>query len=339
MLVLADFRLRMFGGAAASALRLHLGALLAEDGFARKANAIAFDGEHLDQDLVAFFEFVANVLDAMFGDFADVQQAIGAGEDLDEGAEIGQAHHFAEIRFADLGGGGEVADHLQRLGCRFFVIRGDIDAAGIFDVDLDAGGLNDAANYLATGPNHVADLIDRDLQGVDARREGGNLGARLGDGFVHLVEDEQAAAAGLLQGFTHDLRGDARDLDIHLQGGDAVAGAGDFEIHVAVVVFGAGDIGEDGVLLFFLDQAHGHAGHGGAQRNAGIHHGKRGAADAGHGGGAVGFENVADHAHGVRPVFFTGQNRADGALGEGAVADFAAAGAAQEGDFAHRERR
>ena len=36
------------------------------------------------------------------------------GKDLDEGAEIREAHDFAEIGFADFGGGGDVADHLQR---------------------------------------------------------------------------------------------------------------------------------------------------------------------------------------------------------------------------------
>ena len=40
-------------------------------------------------------------------------------------------------------------------------------------------------------------------------------------------------------------RRDARDLDVHLQRGDALRGAGDLEVHVAVVVFLAGDVGED----------------------------------------------------------------------------------------------
>ncbi len=62
----------------------HFRALLFKDGFARQANAVAFDGQDLHQHLVAFFQFVANVLDAMFRDFADVQQAVGAGDDFDE---------------------------------------------------------------------------------------------------------------------------------------------------------------------------------------------------------------------------------------------------------------
>ena len=40
---------------------------------------------------------------------------------------------------------------------------------------------------------------------------------------VHLVEDEQPAAARLLQRFLHDGGGDVGHLDIHLQAGDAVA--------------------------------------------------------------------------------------------------------------------
>ena len=54
---------------------------------------------------------------------------------------------------------------------------------------------------------------------------------------------------------------------------------------------------------------------------------------------AVGFQNVADHAHGVGELVLAGDQRGQRALGQGAVADFAAAGAAHEADFADAERR
>ena len=57
-----------------------------------------------------------------------------------------------------------------------------------------------------------------------------------------------------------DLERDARDLDVHLQGGDALLGAGDLEVHVAEVVLDAGDVGEDDVVVALLDQAHRDAG-------------------------------------------------------------------------------
>ena len=81
----------------------------------------------------------------------------------------------------------------------------------------------------------------------------------------------QAGLAGLLQRFLHDGMGDVGHLDVHLQGGDAVLGAGDLEVHVAVVILGAGDVGQDGVLLAFHHQAHGDARDRSGNRHAGVH--------------------------------------------------------------------
>ena len=65
---------------------------------------------------------------------------------------------------------------------------------------------------------------------------------------------------GLLEGVPHDLLRDARDLDVHLQRGDAVARAGDLEVHVAEMVLRTLDVGEDDVVVALLDEAHGDAG-------------------------------------------------------------------------------
>ncbi len=70
----------------------------------------------------------------------------------------------------------------------------------------------------------------------------------------------QAALLRLRQGLSHDLRVDPGNLDIHLQGGNALARPGDLKIHVAVVIFGAGNIAENGVLVSFHHQAHRHSG-------------------------------------------------------------------------------
>jgi hypothetical protein len=51
-----------------------------------------------------------------------------------------------------------------------------------------------------------------------------DVGARLGQRLEHLAEDVQAALAGLLERVLEDLAGQALDLDVHLQGGDAVGG-------------------------------------------------------------------------------------------------------------------
>src|SRR6476661_7764124 len=62
-------------------------------------------------------------------------------------------------------------------------------------------------------------------------------GQRLG----HLAEDVDASVPGLAERNPHDLFGDALDLDVHLQRGDAVIGAGDLEVHVAEMILIAED--------------------------------------------------------------------------------------------------
>ena len=193
----------------------------------------------------------------MFGDLTDVQQAVGSGKNFDKCAEISQARDFAQIGLADLSCGGKVADQLQRLRRRSFVVGSNIHSATVFDVDFDAGLLDDAANHLPAGPDHVANLVDWNLQRVNAGSECGNLLAWSTECFSHLVENVEASALCLRKGFAHHRNADAGDLDVHLEGGDTGASAGDFEIHVAVVIFGASDVGQDGVFVVITnDEAH-----------------------------------------------------------------------------------
>ena len=45
-----------------------------------------------------------------------------------------------------------------------------------------------------------------------------------------------------MQRHLHDLFGDAGDLDVHLQGGDALLGAGHLEVHVAEMILVAENV-------------------------------------------------------------------------------------------------
>src|ERR687897_788323 len=51
--------------------------------------------------------------------------------------------------------------------------------------------------------------------------------------------------SGLRQRFPHDLRGDPFDLDVHLNGGDALGGARHLEVHVAQGIFHTLDIAQN----------------------------------------------------------------------------------------------
>src|SRR6266851_2708580 len=312
----------------------------ADERFAGETDLVALDGENFHENLVAELQLIANVADAMFGDFADVQEAVGAGEKLDEGAELREANDFAEIRFADFGAGGDVADHLQGRIAAGSAGGEDVHRAVLEDVDFDAGGFDDGADLLAARPDEVADFVLRDFQLEEARGVSGNRATRLTERLLHGVENLEAGFLRLGECFAHHADGDTQDLNVHLQRGDARTSARYFEVHVAVVVFGSGDVRQDGVFLVITDdEAHGDARARGLHRDAGVHQGERAAADGGHGRGTIGFQNVGDKAHGVGKIRFGRKQVHERALGQSAVADFAAARAAKEFHFTDAEWR
>src|SRR3990172_10444632 len=112
----------------------------------------------------------------MLGDFADVEQAVGAGKDLNKSAELYQANHLAEVGLAHLRHGRQVANHLNGFVGGDFITGGNADLAVVLDVDLHAGLLDDGADHFASGSDDIADLIGGNLHGVDAWRGGRNGG-------------------------------------------------------------------------------------------------------------------------------------------------------------------
>src|SRR5580693_703876 len=104
----------------------HLCALLLEDGLARKPNAITFNRKHFHQHLIAFLQLVAHILNAMLSHFADVQQPISPRNNFDESPEIRQPRHGPKISLPYLGRSRQIADDLQRLIRRSFVVRSHV---------------------------------------------------------------------------------------------------------------------------------------------------------------------------------------------------------------------
>ena len=160
---------------------------------------------------------------------------------------------------ADLHAVGNALDDLASLLGGLRIGGRDVDAAVVLDVDLDAGIGDDLVDDLSAGADDFADLIGIDGEGDDLGRPLGQLLAGLGDALQHLAHDEHAAVVRLSQRLAQDGLVDALDLDIHLDGGDALLGARDLEVHVAQEVFQALNIGQHGDLagLGVLDQAHG----------------------------------------------------------------------------------
>ncbi len=272
-------------------------------------------------------------------DLADVQQAVLAGQDVDQRAEVEDLGHRALVDLADLGLGGDLADALHRvLGARG-VGRGHGDRAVLGDVDGRAGLLGQRADRRPALADHVADLLRVDLHRVQARRKRAELVLGAADGLDHARKDVQARLLGLGQRDLHDLLGDALDLDVHLQRGHAGGRAGDLEVHVAEVVLVAEDVGQHREAVAVLDQAHRDAGHMRLHRHAGVHQREAAAADRGHRRRAVALGDLADHPHHVGEFVARGQARHQGTLGQPAVTDLAALGAADAAGLAGGERR
>ena len=77
--------------------------------------------------------------------------------------------------------------------------RDRADDTVVVDADVGAGFLLYRVDHLALGPDDLADLVHRDLDGHDLGRRVAHLGAGLADRRVHDLEDRQAGFPGLAQ--------------------------------------------------------------------------------------------------------------------------------------------
>ena len=275
----------------------------------------------------------------MLCDFGDVEEAVGAREDFNEGAELSQANDLAKICSAYFRHCGDVRDHLNGAGEAVGVARCHVDAACVVDIDLDASGVDDAANDLAAGSDEVADLVGGDLDGVNAGSELRLLFVRAWLHGVHLVKEPELTYASLFERLAHNLGCDAHDLDVHLQRRDALTGSGNLEVHVAVMIFGTCDVGKDGVVIAFLDEAHGDTSNGAFDGDSSGHQRKRSSADSCHGGRTVRLKDVGNDAESVWRYILARQDGFESAPCECAVADLATAYAGHTSNLTNGERR
>ena len=272
-------------------------------------------------------DFLADV-HVFVGEVAQVlvahQAVLAARGELDEDAEVGGAGDFARDYVSHFGIAGEAVHAAASQFDHGLIVGGDDDAAVVGNVDAAARLLLDGADDAPAGADEGADLLDGDLHADQLGGVPAHLGPGLGDGPGHAVEDMQAADAGLLQSLAQEFLGQAVDLDVHLQGVDALLGSGNLEVHIAEEVLDALDVAEDGVAVTVGvgDQAHGDTGHRSPQGNAGVPEGHGRAADAAHGRGAVGGQHLAHYAHGVREVFLGGHGGQDRPFRERSVSDF-----------------
>ncbi len=301
--------------------------------------AALVEAEKLHLDLVAFLDDVGDLLHPARRELADVHEAVLGAEEVYEGAEVHHLDHSSLVDVTDLGLGRDRLDPIDRRLHRVAVGGRHLHRAVVGNVDLGARLLHDLADHLAAGSDHLANLVDRDVEHLDARRVLAELVAVLRQGLRHLAQDVHAPVLRLAERHAHDLLGDAGDLDVHLQRGHAPLGARYLEVHIAEMILVAEDVGQHGIALVLEDEAHGDAGGRALERDARVHQRQRRAAYGGHRGGAVRLGDLRHYAQRVGKFVVRRQDRMDGAPRELAVADLATARPGHASGLADRERR
>src|SRR4051794_27861325 len=256
-----DPRLRPLAGVARGLL----------DDWDQRQLAAIVDLADLDLDLLADRDDVLDVLHPLAthqgAELGDVQQAVLAREEGDEGTEVRRLHHRAEVALADLGHG-RVGDRVdsgaRRLG-RLAIGGTDVDGAVVLDRQAGAGVVLDLVDHLALGADDLPDLVDRHLDDDDPWRVERHLLGGV-DRLGHHLEDRQSGVLGLVQRLAEHLGRNPVELGVELERGDELAGAGDLEVHVTEGVLGAEDVCQRDVLRLAVDlardQAHCDAGDG-----------------------------------------------------------------------------
>src|SRR4051794_32895543 len=133
--------------------------------------SLAVDLDHLDLDLVAPAEHVLDGVHPLAGlHVRDVQQAVGALGQLDEGAEGGGLDHLAVELVSDLDLLGHRPNPVDQSVALLAGLRVDADGAVVVDVNLRVELLGQPADRLAALADDRADLLGVDLDRHDPRR-------------------------------------------------------------------------------------------------------------------------------------------------------------------------
>ena len=211
-----------------------------------------------------------------------MQQRLGARHDFNECAKRRHGLDDTFVCLADDRFRGDRHDHLTRPLHGLATDGRNGDSTIIVHRQLRSSLFLNTADVLALRPNQLANFVDRNLHGHNARCVLRKIRAGLAERFVHLAENVQTTFLGLRQRLLHDLDVKTFDLDIHLNGGNTVLCPGNLEVHVPEMIFGAQNVGQDRVLLAFLDEPHRNAGNRSLHRHAGIKQRQGTAAHRGH---------------------------------------------------------
>jgi len=141
----------------------------------------------LNSNLVSDVDSILRSSNTSRGQLLYRDQALASWKELYKGASAQQSGYRAVVLLADIGIGGEIADHLLGELALLHIRRGDVNAARLLDVDLGASGSTDLLNDPSSWPYDLADALRIDLDNEDTWCVLGQAGAWRCDRCVHRV--------------------------------------------------------------------------------------------------------------------------------------------------------
>ena len=194
------------------------------------------DIDNLHLELVTLFNQTFERLGTTPVVLADVHQALFAGQELEEGTKLDNADHLGIIHLSHLRNGANFLNPLDGGRDIVLVLRSDIDnteLANFFDVDDGIRFSLNLLDNLATLTDNSSDKVLRNLNLLDAGHKVFVILTGLSNGALDVVEDVETTLTSLLKCLGKDIVTKTINLDIHLTGGNTIAGTTNLEIHIA----------------------------------------------------------------------------------------------------------
>ena len=215
---------------------------LRDEGLAREPQlaGLLVNINKLHLNSVTFLEELFNSAYLLPVHLRDVQQSILVRENLNKRTKLCYGFHLAGIDLSYLRNGAYSVDTVKGRPDNFVVLAKYIDhslTVGLLNnYGCTCGGLNILYN-LSAGAYHSTDHLLGYKNLLYSRCMRLEVRPGLGNGLFHDVEDMHSATARLFERLFENLERKAVNLDVHLCGSNAIAGACDLEIHIAEMVF------------------------------------------------------------------------------------------------------
>src|SRR5262249_36661158 len=181
---------------------------------------------------------------AKIRELGNVHKPIFTWENFDERAEILRRDYASLIRLPDLDFARHATYDFLR-ACHAFAAGGvNVYGSIVLNVNFSAGFRDNALNDFAAGPDEGSDFLGINFDCLDPWRVLGQFRSRLVQCAAHDVENLRARFFRALDRFCHDPMADTSELQIELKTGDARIRSAELEVHIAKMILGADDVGQ-----------------------------------------------------------------------------------------------